>query len=202
MYIMSWIEEINSDWKGHRPFAEWLVANTKNDVIVELGMDYGYSTFVFANTLQNYENSKVYSVDLFTGFTPIGEPTVYDIVINTIKNNNITNVEIIRSFFKDVSATWSKPINILHIDGYDNYDTIKDTFDDWIKHLDNDGVVLIHDTNSERCGCKNFFRELTDGYKLYFNESLGLGIYTKNKTLYENILSSFTNVYDFSTTPF
>ena len=50
---MDWIDSIISAWTGHRKFAEFLVEKKNPDVIVELGVDYGYSTFVFANALQN-----------------------------------------------------------------------------------------------------------------------------------------------------
>ena len=199
---MAWIEEIASAWKGHRQFAEWLVANTKNDIIVELGVDYGYSTFVFGTELQKYKNSIIYGIDLFIGDEHAGKRNTYETVLNNITNHNLTNIQIIVSDFTKASETWSKPINILHIDGFHTYEAVKNDFNNWSKFVQEDGIILFHDTHVEHFGIKDFFRELTGGYKLYFNHSYGLGIYTKNKKLYENILNSFTNVYDFNTNPF
>ena len=48
---MDWIEEISSAVKGHRVFFEWLVEHMRPTTIVELGVDRGYSTFVFAEAL-------------------------------------------------------------------------------------------------------------------------------------------------------
>jgi hypothetical protein len=60
------------------------------------------------------------------------------------------------------------------------------------------GVVLFHDINVPRPAFEviHFFRELSNGYKLYFMHSYGLGIFTKNKLLYEAIKKQFTDVYD------
>ena len=63
---MAWIENIVSAWKGHRTFAEWLVSKFENPKIVELGVDYGYSTFVFANSLKG-TSGIIYGIDLFQG---------------------------------------------------------------------------------------------------------------------------------------
>ena len=199
---MACFEEITSAWKGHREFAEWLVDNTKNNIIVELGVDYGYSSFVFAKALEKYNNSCIYGIDLFMGDDHAGHRNTYESVINNIKNYNITNIEIIVSDFTKASETWSKPINILHIDGFHTYEAVKNDFTNWSKYVQDDGIVLFHDTHVQDFGIKDFFRELTSGYKLYFTHSYGLGIYTKNKELYEKILKCFNNVCDFNLKPF
>ena len=53
-----WIEDIPSAVKGHRKFIEWLVEYVNPKTIVELGVDYGYSTFVFSNALPYGLNNK------------------------------------------------------------------------------------------------------------------------------------------------
>ena len=49
--MSDWIEEISSAARGHRAFFEWLVEHMRPSTIVELGVDRGYSTFVFAEAL-------------------------------------------------------------------------------------------------------------------------------------------------------
>jgi cephalosporin hydroxylase len=196
-----WIEDIASAWKGHRLFAEWLTKNTKNDIIVELGVDYGYSTFVFANSLKN-TNGKIYGVDLFIGDSHAGQRNTYDSVIKKIKDYDVTNIEIIVGDFTEVSKVWDKQIDILHIDGFHTYAAVKNDFECWSKYVLENGIILFHDTAISWFEIKEFFRELSGGYKLYFTHSAGLGIYTKNKKLYEDIKLNFSNVFDDSTTPF
>lgn len=52
---------IKSAWKGHELFAVWLVKKLKPLVIVDLGIDYGFSTFVFVIP----GIGKVYGIDHF-----------------------------------------------------------------------------------------------------------------------------------------
>ena len=78
---------------------------------------------------------------------------------------------------------------------------VKNDFTNWSKFVDDNGIILFHDTAIQHFGIKDFFREI-GGYRLYFTHSAGLGIYTKNEQLYKLILSTFDNVYDFNTKPF
>jgi len=188
------ISNIFSTWTGHRVFAEWLVHYLKPSTVVDLGVDFGYSSFVFANA---NVYGKVYGVDLFKGDPHAGERDTYPLVMNTIKKHSIQNLEIIQGDFTDVSKTWNRPIDILHIDGYHTYEAIKNDFTNWSKFVSENGVVLFHDTAIEKFGILSFFNELSGGYKLNFTHSAGLGIFTKNEKLYRAIVDRFENVYTF-----
>jgi hypothetical protein len=55
-----WIQQRVRDdggWFGHRGFAEWLVGTVKPSVVVDIGANEGYSTFVFASTLIALDNA-------------------------------------------------------------------------------------------------------------------------------------------------
>ena len=199
--MADWIDSIVSAWTGHRQFAEWLVKNTNSETIVELGVDYGFSTFVFANALKN-TTGKIYGIDLFMGDPHTGTRNTYDFVMKNIKDHDVTNIEIIKGDFTSISKIWNKPIDILHIDGFHTYDAVKNDFTNWSSYVKDDGIIIFHDTAIPHFGINDFFRELNGGYKLYFIHSAGLGIYTKNVELYKLILSTFHNVYDFNIRPF
>jgi predicted O-methyltransferase YrrM len=196
---MDWIEEIPSAWKGHRQFAQWLVTEMKPECIVELGVDFGYSSFVFANALSRGKG-KIYGIDLFQGDPHAGMRNTYDFVMDKIKEHNLETIEIIRGDFKEVSTRWNKPINILHIDGFHTYDAVKSDFIAWAPFVLNDGIILFHDTAVQHFGIKDFFREI-GGIKLYFTHSFGLGILTANKELVRKIKQNFT-IFDFAEKPF
>ena len=198
---MDWIESIVSAWTGHREFAEWITSEYKNPTIVELGVDYGYSTFVFANALKGTSGT-MYGIDLFAGDVHAGFRNTYEGVMKNIKDHEVSNVEIIMGDFTHVSKLWSKPIDILHIDGLHTYEAVKNDFECWSKFVNEGGTILFHDTAIQSFGIKDFFRELDGGFKLYFVHSAGLGIYTKNEQMYKNILTNFSNVFDFSKKPF
>uniref|UniRef100_A0A6C0CUD6 Methyltransferase n=1 Tax=viral metagenome TaxID=1070528 RepID=A0A6C0CUD6_9ZZZZ len=199
--MTDWIDQITSAWCGHRKFAEFLVDHYKDPIVVELGVDYGFSTFVFANAL-NETNGKIYGIDLFLGDIHTGYRNTYDSVINNISEHNLKNIEIIVGDFTEISNKWETPIDILHIDGLHTYDAVKNDFNNWNKYLKDDGVIIFHDVSVPYFGVKHFFKEVTYGFKLYFIHSAGLGICTKNQILYNKILENFDNVYDDITCPF
>jgi len=193
-----WIETITSAWTGHRDFARWLTRNTKSDVIVELGVDYGYSTFTFADSLKG-TTGMIYGVDLFMGDIHTGHRNTLDFVKKAIADHSVTNLELVIGEFDTISKLWNKPIDILHIDGLHTYDAVKNDFTRWSPHVTENGIVLFHDIAVHHFGVKEFFRELSGGYKLFFLHSAGLGIFTKNKQLRDAIMAKFsTSVYDFA----
>ena len=196
-----WIEQIVSAWTGHRTFAEWLIKNAKSDTVVELGVDYGYSTFVMANALQG-TSGKIYGIDSFCGDVHAGERDTYDGVMTAIKEHGLTNVQIIKGDFTEESKQWNKPIDILHIDGLHTYEAVSNDFECWSKYVTDDGIVLFHDTAIQQFQIKDFFRQLSGARRLFFLHSAGLGIFTKNTDLADKILGAFDNVYDFDKTPF
>ena len=197
---MDWIENIPSAWKGHRKFAEFLVEKIKPEVIVELGVDRGYSAFVFANALKS-QNGIIYGIDLFEGDIHAGFRNTYQSVLDTINEENLKQIKIIHGEFSEVSKTWNLPINILHIDGLHTFEAVTNDYQNWSKFLQEDGIMLFHDV-SVFDDIARFFRNIEgDWYKLYFTHSAGLGILTRNINLRDEILNNFSNVNDFSKNP-
>lgn len=198
------IENIPSAWKGHRPFAEWLVHTMKPQQIVDLGVDYGYSTFVFALAARDLPYCTVTGVDLFAGDPQTGARNTYNQVLEWKNDLNLMDLELIQGDFHEVSLDWTRLIDILHIDGYHSYEAVSADFAAWSKFVSEKGIVLFHDINVPNPGYQviKFFRELTEGRRLYFLHSYGLGIYTKDDALAELILDTFSNVRDFDEIPF
>ena len=188
VYSAEWIESIVSAWTGHRDFARWITWNAKSDVIVELGVDYGYSTFVVADALRGTSGT-IYGVDLFMGDVHTGYRSTFDSVKKAIVDHSVTNLELVIGEFDSISKLWNKPIDILHIDGLHTYDAVKNDFARWSPHVTENGVVLFHDIAVPQFGVKEFFRELSGGYKLFF----------LHKELRDKIMAEFSpNVYDFA----
>lgn len=182
-------------WSGHRAFAEWLVKELNPNVIVDLGVDYGFSTFSFAIPRIGH----VYGIDNFTGDTFVGTDE------NRLKYNFVTmkreklhlqdNLTLIEGDFNEVAETWDKKIDILHIDGSHNYEDVKKDFETWSKFLNDDGVILLHDTCIESAfgneyGVKRFFEEI-ELPKFTFTHCFGLGVVSKNQNLIDHIKENF-----------
>lgn len=174
-------KNIRSAWKGHRVFASWLVQTVNPSVIVDLGVDYGYSTICFALP----SIGTVYGVDNFIGTTDSGIKNTQPDVMRAIALAGLTNIEIIKGNFDDVAKTWDKKIDILHIDGLHYYSCVKNDFDTWSPFLSENGVVLFHDVISF-AGIRKFWDEVS-GNKYLFQHSAGLGVLSKDKSIIDKI---------------
>jgi len=177
-----------SAWVGHAKFAMWLVETFRPRVIVDLGVDYGFSTFCFAYP----QIGKVYGVDWFQGDEHAGDRNTLDLVTDlyTELDNefNIKNVELIKGDFQKVARDWERFINILHIDGFHSYEAVSLDYKTWSKFCTKDSIILFHDVESHYDTVGKFFDELK-GYKLINTGSAGLGIYTESEEVFNKIKS-------------
>ena len=157
----------STSWAGHRKFAEWLVNFLNPKVVVDLGVDYGYSTFSFAIPRKGH----VYGVDNFEGDDYVGidsQRMKYNFVnMKREKLHLQENMTFIEGDFNEVAKTWDKKIDILHIDGSHHYEDVKRDYETWIKFLSDDGVILMHDTcvgdmrvNGIEYGVRKFYDEI------------------------------------------
>jgi predicted O-methyltransferase YrrM len=191
------IDDIPStNWVGHREFAERLVRFLNPKVVVDLGVDWGYSTFCFALPRIGH----VYGIDNFVGDEYVGTDDTrmkYNFVeMKREKLHLKDNLTFIEGQFSEVAKTWDKKIDILHIDGSHKYEDIKEDFETWIEFLTDDGVILLHDTcienlNGNEYGVKKFFDEL-EMPKFTFTHCYGLGVICKNEIVLNHIKNNFT----------
>ena len=183
-------------WSGHRGFAEKLVRFLNPKVIVDLGVDWGYSTFSFALPRIGH----TYGIDNFVGDDFVGTDELrkkYNFV--TMKREKLhlqDNLTLIEGDFNEVAQTWDKTIDILHIDGSHKYEDITRDFETWSKFVTDNGIILLHDTcieslNGNDYGVKKFFDEL-DMPKFTFTHCFGLGVICKNDVVLNHIKNNFT----------
>jgi hypothetical protein len=175
--------------KGHHFFAKWLVEKVNPKVTVELGVDYGYSLFIWSI----YNNGKVYGIDSFS--VEHHQSRVdddYQIVMDIKEKLNLDNLEVMVGYFDDIASTWKKKIDILHIDGLHDYNSCKNDYETWKKFMKKTGVILFHDTISYRNDVGRLFSEI-DLPKFNFTNSHGLGVVSSNKKLIEEIQTTFGN---------
>lgn len=183
------MDNINTAWRGHETFANWLTKRVNPEVIVDLGVDYGFSTFTWG--LKRI--GKVYGIDSFEGDPNAGYRNTYDSVMKLRSELKLDdNVEIIKGYFDDVAKSWDKSIDILHIDGRHDYNSVKNDYETWSRFVKDDGVILFHDTcvYVSDFGVYKLFDEI-ELPKLNFTHSYGLGIVTKNTNLYNDIKDFF-----------
>lgn len=182
----------DSAWKGHGLFAMQLVESLKPEVTVDLGVDYGFSTFCLAYP----QIGKVYGIDWFQGDEHTGYRNTYPLVTDLYKHVEkvfgVSNVELIKSDFAEAAKTWDKKIDILHIDGLHTYEAVKFDYETWIGFCKDDAVIMFHDVEAHHPTVGKFFAEL-EGYKIIRRGSAGLGILTRSRDKYTLIQQLIRN---------
>lgn len=188
---LSFLDSIDSSWKGHEQFAIWLVKRLGPQTIVDLGLEKGFSTIAFA-----YRNrGHVYGIDWFEEggsyvAKSIALENVFRNVTDAIRFKYAKNIHLIIGPFSDISKTWKRSVDILHIDGTKSYEKTKTHHDNWKRYLSEGGVILVHDVMANPEGAGKFFNEL-DCSKCIFPHSGGLGVASSDEMLIEDIKASF-----------
>lgn len=186
------LDDVDSAWKGHKNFAEWLVNKIQPETIVDLGVDNGFSTFCFASP----EIGHVYGVDSFQGDPCAGvrDINTYWGVLQKQREFDLNNLTFIKCYFDELASVWNKPIDILHIDGDHSYESVKNDFFNWCKFLKDDGIILMHDTcvYQDGFGVYKFFDEIPYP-KINFTNSYGLGVVTLKEELLHEIANNFNS---------
>ena len=176
------MDTIPTAWRGHRNFANWLVTVTRPKLIVDLGVDYGFSTLAFAEP----GIGTVIGIDTFEGDEHCGSRDTLQAAIDNRNRLGRNNVILLRGWFHEINKHWVEPIDILHIDGRHKYEDVKTDYDMWCSFMRGSGVVLFHDTNvnsnSYSFGVKEFFDNLP-GPKFNFLNSYGLGVSSQDSSL-------------------
>jgi len=184
----------DSAWKGHFEFSMWLVKKMNPRIIVELGVDYGHSSFCLASPNIGH----VYGIDCFEGDIHTGfrnnEQIVRDVKRVLLHKSLLLsdNITFVKGYFDDVLSTFNHEIDILHIDGLHTYEAVKNDFTTWITKTTENSVIIIHDVVSFPYTVGRFFNEI-DFPKFHFTHSAGLGVVCKNKTVLEDLINSVIN---------
>ena len=180
-----------SAWQEHIPFAMFLVSVLKPEMIVELGTHWGDSYCSFCQAVRELSlKTKCYSVDTWQGDPQTGfyGPEVLADLRNHHDPLYSSFSRLIQSTFDEALQHFNdETIDILHIDGYHTYESIKHDFQSWLPKLSSSTVVLLHDINvRERdYGAWKFWEDIKNQYSHFeFIHCNGLGVFAagKNRT--------------------
>ena len=181
-----YIGQYPTAWAGHINWAYAEIPKINPEVVVELGVHWGHSLFTMAESCEDHGiDARLYGIDHWKGDEHAGIFTeeVYDTVSGMAKE--YPNVRLIRDTFEDVARSWTRDIDLLHIDGRHLYEDIVEDFENWEQFVKPGGYIWLHDTQVEgrNFGIKKFFKELKYEYPNWkFTERLcsnGLGIIRK-----------------------
>lgn len=161
-----------SSWRGLENYVRGLLTQVSPiKLIVELGVDYGYSLFSFAKL---YPDAEVYGVD---DFSYSENDTAKAYVEKCCAESS--NVKLLVG----TTERWAKDfpdrlIDVLHIDADHTYDSVRCDFGLWEPLVRSGGAIMFHDVISYPNDVGRFFNSLTGNKKLIPNHH-GLGCWIK-----------------------
>lgn len=189
--------EEHSAWRGHLPFADWLIRELSPKLFVELGTHFGHSYFSFCQSIAiNQTTTQCYAVDTWQGDEHAG--SYEDAVFLGVQAYNQDRFkgfsQLMRMTFDDAAAYFSDAsIDLLHIDGLHTYEAVRHDFETWLPKLAPGAVVLFHDTcvRERGFGVWRLWEELQALYpnNLEFSHSHGLGVLQLNNAPHEKRLA-------------
>ncbi len=185
-HALAFFDGIESRWKGNEEFALWLIRRLRPKTTVDLGFDKGLSTLIFA-----YQNlGHVYGIDWFESGKYAEKSFALDSAMNAISQairfNYAKNVHLIIGPFSDVSKTWKKKIDLLHIDSSSTYSSLKRHYENWIRFLNQNGVIWINDVIAYPNEAGRFFHEIPFP-KVVLPQGRGIGIASHNEAFLKEI---------------
>ena len=172
-----------TSWHPHREFAFELIKNHKPQIIVELGVHYGDSYFTFCQSCEELElDTQLYGIDHWLGDEQAGlyGEEVFETVSSYNEEFYSGKSTLLRMGFEEALQQFEDgSIDLLHIDGNHEYESVKKDFANWLPKLKKGGLILMHDILVERedYGVKKFWGELkNDFFTRNHLEDHGLGI--------------------------
>lgn len=156
------------------------------NVIVEIGVDWGFSLTHFATA---HPQARVFGVDSWHTEHEEDKPAI-QLKVDMVKRDaeHLPNLTILHMDTAEARALWNDPnffvhIDLLHIDADHSYEAVKRDFELWAPLVREGGVVLFHDIQSHEATVGRFFEELTrdhpdEGWRATM-ASCGLGAWRK-----------------------
>jgi O-antigen biosynthesis protein len=175
-------------WVGHTPFAYYLMRTLQPSVFVELGTHSGNSYLTFCQSVVDHQlESKCYAIDTWGGDAHSGlyGEDVFKALAPHHERYYASFSRLMRMTFDEgLEHFQDGSVDLLHIDGLHDYETVRHDFETWLPKLSDDAVVLFHDTvvREGGFGVWKLWDELTQIYPRHFEftHSNGLGVLSIN----------------------
>ncbi len=172
-----------SAWVEHIPFAFFLTESLRPAVFVELGTYFGISYFAFCQAITECKlNTRAWAVDTWTGDVQSGfcDQEVFDYV-NAINHEHFGHFStLLQMTFDEASGHFSDgEIDLLHIDGMHDYESVRHDFEHWLPKMSSRGVIIFHDSSVQKpgFGVDQLMKEISGRYPMFeFRHGYGLSV--------------------------
>src|SRR5437016_149858 len=187
-----------SEWAEHVPFAMYLVDILRPRMIVELGTFSGVSYCAFCQAVAELDlDCRCYAVDNWTG-----DPHSGFFGPEILQELRQHHDPLYSGFSSLIQSTFDEALNhfadgtvdLLHIDGYHAYESVKHDFEGWLQKMSSQGVVLFHDTEERHgdFGVWRLWAELKLQYPHFeFFHGHGLGVLAVGSSYPEKLRDLF-----------
>jgi predicted O-methyltransferase YrrM len=171
-----------SAWIGHAPIMKFVIREMQPSTFVELGVHNGFSYFVGCQAIaENSLATKAFAIDHWKGDSQAGY--FDENVFATVQNRNLKyshfSTLLKLDFSQALEKFAGKSIDLLHIDGFHSYKSVRNDFESWLPKMTSDGIVLLHDIHVRRnsFGVYKFWEEIKSTFStIEFTGSHGLGV--------------------------
>jgi hypothetical protein len=190
-------DRVDPDWLGHIPFARLLTLWLKPKLFMELGVRRGQSFCAFCDAISYADlTCQAIGVDHWQGdkHTKYDGNSVFQELQNFCQLHYPFAILWRQSFDEALPLVGKGSIDLLHIDGTHTQSAVKHDFESWLSKVDDNGVILFHDTCWPDGDVDQFWRkEIAPHYpNQNFIHSFGLGVALKGPIeLYPKRLQQF-----------
>jgi hypothetical protein len=172
-----------STWIEHVPFAMFVIDVQRPETVVELGTFLGTSYCAFCQAVDALRiGTRCFAVDTWKGDEQSG---YFDSEI--LHDLRSYHDPLYGHFSRLVESTFDEAvehfrdasIDLLHIDGFHTYSSVKHDFETWLPKVSNRGIILLHDIDvrEEDFGAWKFWEEIRTQYPSFeFFHGHGLGV--------------------------
>jgi hypothetical protein len=181
-YLFSVDDYIPSAWIGHTPVMKFIIRELKPKVFVELGVHNGFSYFVGCQAIRECQlSTKSFAIDHWLGDSQAGffDDNVFPSVITLNQKYSEFSNLLKMKFDEALDQFENSSIELLHIDGFHSYESVKKDFIGWLPKMSSNAIILLHDIHVRRntFGVYKFWGEIKDQFQtMEFTNSHGLGI--------------------------
>jgi predicted O-methyltransferase YrrM len=185
---------VPSTWLENYAFGYDLIHFLRPKTVVELGVFWGGSFFVFCQAVKAAGvASTVYAVDTWEGDSQAGklEEETYQSFQKHREAHFSDISKVMRMRFEEALPSFPDgSIDLLHIDGFHTYEAVREDYEKWSPKVSASGIILFHDVKvvdeEQKFGVKRFWDEIKQGKRYFEMENeFGLGILFQGERLPE-----------------